>query len=420
MLTALFDKFQGKTGQGRSAANFLLAQERQYRKEAVSAHGVGRQSNHPWYSDEDSEASDALGGTVDATDRAAMRVLAKNRSVHGTTECKLTKATRRAETAPGWAGMGADHAAWVQALHQDQSTPDAAIVDKIPKRVYLAIMNGAKHFSVLHHLHRWKAAKGGCSCIDGCIVAFEGEVRDAYGLPLLWRFDEREEGLLHLCQLQRPALHWAALFYRDGKNDGRFHNRRIPPPLEWLRDTINMCSHLISIPVGWAHLFLDYPSLGVAFWRSTQLISHAKVSERHLLWPFCEWVALACCLLDPVAMKPISTLNSKWKRVAYTKSLLSAMTAAWEGHSPAVRYPPPPRHQSREPTHLDSNVGMPARQSASTRKSPPELNRRRSSAHGTRGAQTPMVPAPVPVPAGLDVVRLITTLLQAQLEAQLA
>ena len=83
----LFEKSQGKTGQCGSAANFLLAKERQYKKEAVSAHGVGGQSNHPWDSDEDSEASDALGGTVDATDRAAMRVLTKNRSVHSTTAC---------------------------------------------------------------------------------------------------------------------------------------------------------------------------------------------------------------------------------------------------------------------------------------------------------------------------------------------
>jgi hypothetical protein len=293
----------------------------------------GGQSDHPWDSDQDSEASDALGGTVDATNCAAMRVLAKNRSVHGTTACKLAKATSRAKTAPGWAGMGADHAAWVQALHQDQSNPDAAIVDETSERVYLAIMNGAKHFSILHHLHWWKAAEGGRSRTDGCIVAFEGEVRDAYGLPLLWRFDEREEGLLHLRQLQSPALHWAALFYRDGKNHGRFHNRR--------GDTVNMCSHLIPIPVSWAHLFLDYPSLGVAFRHSTQLISHAEVSERHLLQPFCERVALACCSLDPMAREPISALNSKWKRVAYTKSSLSAVTAAWEGHRPAVRYPPP-------------------------------------------------------------------------------
>jgi hypothetical protein len=87
VLTALFDKFQGKTGLGGSAADFLLAQECQYRKEAVSAHGIGGENDHPWDLDEDSEASDALGGTVDATDRAAMRVLAENRSVHGTTAC---------------------------------------------------------------------------------------------------------------------------------------------------------------------------------------------------------------------------------------------------------------------------------------------------------------------------------------------
>ncbi len=83
----LFDKSQGKTGQGGSAANFLLAKERQYKKEAVSAHGVGGQSNHPWDLDEDSEASDALECTMDATDHAAMRVLAENRSVHDTTAC---------------------------------------------------------------------------------------------------------------------------------------------------------------------------------------------------------------------------------------------------------------------------------------------------------------------------------------------
>ncbi len=83
----LFDKSQGETEQGRSAANFLPTKERQYKKDAVSAHGVGGQSNHPWDSDNNSEASDALGGTVDVTGHAAMRVLAENRSVHGTTAC---------------------------------------------------------------------------------------------------------------------------------------------------------------------------------------------------------------------------------------------------------------------------------------------------------------------------------------------
>ncbi len=82
----LFDKSQGKTRQGGSAANFLPAKERQYKKEAVSAHGVGGQSNHPWDLGKDSKAS-ALECTVDATDHAAMRVLTENRFVHGTTAC---------------------------------------------------------------------------------------------------------------------------------------------------------------------------------------------------------------------------------------------------------------------------------------------------------------------------------------------
>jgi hypothetical protein len=83
----LFDKSQGKTGQGGSAADFLPAKERQYKKKAIGAHGVGGQSNHPWDLDKNSEASDALRGTVDSTDHAAMRVLAENRSVHGMTAC---------------------------------------------------------------------------------------------------------------------------------------------------------------------------------------------------------------------------------------------------------------------------------------------------------------------------------------------
>jgi hypothetical protein len=136
-----------------------------------------------------------------------------------------------------------------------------------------------------------------------------------------------------------------------------------------------MCSHLIPIPAGWAHLFLDYPSLGVAFWRSTQLMSHAEVSERHLLHPFCERVALACCLLEVVAMKPISALNSKWKRVAYTKSSLSAATAAWEGQRPAVRYPPLPVISHGSPPTLTATLGcQPGKASASARVPPNPTN----------------------------------------------
>jgi hypothetical protein len=80
VLTALFDKFQGKTGQGRSAANFLLAQERQYKKEAGSAHGVGGKNDHPWDSDEDSEGSAApltRGNNTARTADTALKVVSK-------------------------------------------------------------------------------------------------------------------------------------------------------------------------------------------------------------------------------------------------------------------------------------------------------------------------------------------------------
>jgi hypothetical protein len=80
VLTALFDKFQGKTGQGGSAADFLLARKCQYKKEAVSAHGVGGQSNHPWDSDEDSEGSAApltRGDNTARTADTALKVVSK-------------------------------------------------------------------------------------------------------------------------------------------------------------------------------------------------------------------------------------------------------------------------------------------------------------------------------------------------------
>ncbi len=64
MVPALFEKSQGK-----SAADFLPAKDCQCKKEAVSAHGVGGQSNHPWDSDEDSEASAAPLARGDNTAR---------------------------------------------------------------------------------------------------------------------------------------------------------------------------------------------------------------------------------------------------------------------------------------------------------------------------------------------------------------
>ena len=107
--------------------------------------------------------------------------------------------------------------------------PDAAITDGAPERACLVVMNRGAHVSVIHHLFRWKAPDGGCSRLDGCIVAFEGEVLDAHGLPHLWRFAEEEEKLLQLRPLSAEALEYAAMFYQDGDRDDEFHNRQTPP-----------------------------------------------------------------------------------------------------------------------------------------------------------------------------------------------
>ena len=125
-------------------------------------------------------------------------------------------------------------------------------------------MNRGAHVSVIHHLFRWKAPDGGCSRLDGCIVAFEGEVLDAHGLPHLWRFAEEEEKLLQLRPLSAEVLEYAAMFYQqdgDRDRDDEFHDRQTPP-LGRRGATVQTCQRLIPIPVGWAHMFLDYPPHG--------------------------------------------------------------------------------------------------------------------------------------------------------------
>jgi hypothetical protein len=107
----------------------------------------------------------------------------------------------------------------VEALWQVPGSPEVALNPRAPKRAYLAILNGAKYFLVLHHLHRWKALEGARSCFEGCIVVFEGEVRDKYGLPLFWRFEEDDEDLLQLAPLPAKLSTQAALFYWRGNWD---------------------------------------------------------------------------------------------------------------------------------------------------------------------------------------------------------
>ena len=99
-------------------------------------------------------------------------------------------------------------------------------------------------------------------------------------------------------------------------------------------------------------MFLDSPSMGTAFRHLVKLMQTTRKAERTLLWPFCEEMALACGSYDPTAIDPISVINSKWKRIAYTKGVTSLATTVWEGHRAAARKAPP-----KPPTYFDLLFG---------------------------------------------------------------
>jgi hypothetical protein len=75
------------------------------------------------------------------------------------------------------------------------------------------------------------------------------------------------------------ATEYAAKFYRDADRDDEFHNRQTPT-LGGRGRTVQTCQRLIPIPVGWAHMFLDNPTMGVAYRRMIQLMMGVAVTIR--------------------------------------------------------------------------------------------------------------------------------------------
>jgi hypothetical protein len=104
----LSTKKQGKTSQGISAAGFLP--EEPYNLE----------------SDTESKAKDAPGNTLDAANRAAMRILADNRSVRGTMASRLALATMTAEAAPSSLGSKAPNVQQGSGREAHQKTQEEA------------------------------------------------------------------------------------------------------------------------------------------------------------------------------------------------------------------------------------------------------------------------------------------------------
>ncbi len=75
--------------------------------------------------------------------------------------------------------------------------------------------------------------------------------------------------------------------------------------------TVQTLQRLIPIPVGWAHMFLDNPPMGVAYRRMIQLMTVvADTADRRHYRAFGEGIALACGSPDPMAPNPVSAADS--------------------------------------------------------------------------------------------------------------
>jgi hypothetical protein len=126
---------------------------------------------------------------------------------------------------PGWEGNGAYYRACLEAITRAPDPLATALRPEATGRIYLAMVNGNGSFSVLHNLARFKEPAGMRSRVGGRIVAFEGGIRDDFGLPRLLQFKEPDNKLFALDLFPIPALHDVAIFYhQDGENDLRFHN----------------------------------------------------------------------------------------------------------------------------------------------------------------------------------------------------
>jgi hypothetical protein len=197
------------------------------------------------------------------------------------------------------------------------------------------------------------------SWAGGRIVAFEGEVRDDFGLPCLLQFDKPDNDLFALDSFPLPALHGAAMFYhQDGENDLRFHNKILPSPPGGQR-----YSCLIPVPTEWAPWFLDNSDSGTTFRHLIFLMQEAEQHDRELLQHFAASITYACGLPDSRANCPVSALLSKWRWVTYSKATLH-----WQRHSgratrlSMIRWRKGKNHRHQRPMSSTASLGGHKRQ----------------------------------------------------------
>jgi hypothetical protein len=189
----------------------------------------------------------------------------------------------------------------------------------------LAMLNAEGIFLVMHGLQWWAGAPGGARNQRGKVVAFEGEVQMGTNVPNLWRFEELEEQLLRLLTLPPVSLSDTARYYADRANNEYYRTTVAPDAggAGWAPS----CECLITIPVEWAPMFLDYSDSGTAFRRLADLVNLVDEAKQGKFTYLAQSVAYAC-LFASKEEHPVSTMSARWKRLVMSRTMRTWATRA--------------------------------------------------------------------------------------------
>ncbi len=198
-----------------------------------------------------------------------------------------------------------------------------ALAPEAAAQAYLTLDLKAKLFLVIHGLRWWVSTPLSHSFNEGHLVAFEEETLQGGKPPDLWWFESDNDKLFELSPFAKTILSLVAQFYRIlGKNDNKWFDKARPDKAGlWI-------SRLIPIPTGGEALFLDYPDLGTAFRRVTDLIN-SVAKEKVGNFKILAWQMAYACHLLPDLEESTSALVMEWKHLLRSKHLLQWRSEAW-------------------------------------------------------------------------------------------
>jgi hypothetical protein len=246
-------------------------------------------------------------------------------AMEGTTAFRFADAIDAFDVDNDWAD---EYGTFVASLHDKATALATALSPAAKLQAYLALLQKADTFVVVHGLHQWVTIPPSRSVNEGRLVAFEGETleEDSREPPDLLMFDGEENKLFKLLSLSKIDLGQVASFY-----DGNFPHRNSKWFNEGSFDEVKgvRLGRLIPIPTTCAAMFLDYPNVGMALRQVQALISLVaikKVENFKLLVYSMRYVGF----LLPDSSDATSMLELDWKRLSCVKLNMTWRIKTWE------------------------------------------------------------------------------------------